>query len=280
MGTELTRFTKSSGPLTKHISLGVDGSVHSDGSACIMAQGEAQRLEIAGVHELAALIEQLRSDQAIALGVLRTGLPDCVEIVTKQNLGLYGGRSDVIARTGHDIIFRKGQRAWALLDHDSKGMPSDVAAELQRCGGFWPTLVNVLPALRSVAHVIRGSTSAGLFRADTGEKLKGPNGFHAYILVEDGADIERFLKTLHQRCWLSGLGWMMISASGQLLERSIVDRMVGAPERSCSKGVRCSCRRSVRIGIVAGPSRVMAWCSTPSLPAHRSRLSRPRGSAH
>ena len=46
-----------------------------------------------------------------------------------------------------------------------------------------------------------------------------------------GADSERFLRALHDRCWLAGLGWMMVSASGALLERSIVDRMVGGAER-------------------------------------------------
>ena len=234
MGIQLTRFTKSCGPLTKRISLAADGSVNSDGSACIMAQGLAERLDIADVRELAAMIEQLRADQAIALGALRAELPDRVQIATRRNLN--GSRSDEIARTGHDIIFRKGQPAWMLLDHDSKGMPSDVAGELQRCGGFWPALMAVLPPLRSVAHVIRRSTSAGLFRTDTGEKFKGSDGLHVYVLVQDGADIERFLKTLHERCWLAGCGWMIISASGQLLERSIVDRMVGAPERLVFEG--------------------------------------------
>jgi hypothetical protein len=36
---------------------------------------------------------------------------------------------------------------------------------------------------------------------------------------------------LHARCWLHGFGWMMVGAGGQLLERSLVDRTVYAPER-------------------------------------------------
>src|SRR5262249_14513706 len=38
------------------------------------------------------------------------------------------------------------------------------------------------------------------------------------------------------RCWLTRLGWYVISGSGALLERSIVDRMVGAPERLVFEG--------------------------------------------
>ena len=81
--TEITMFTKSEGPLTKRISLSEDGSVKSDGGACLMAKGVAGRVAIADVQQLATLIEQLQSNQAIALGALRTGLPDQVKIVTK-----------------------------------------------------------------------------------------------------------------------------------------------------------------------------------------------------
>ena len=71
---EITLFEKSDGPLTKRISLAADGSVKSDGSACVMARGTARRVRIANVKQLATLIEQLPQNQAIALGALRTGL--------------------------------------------------------------------------------------------------------------------------------------------------------------------------------------------------------------
>jgi hypothetical protein len=94
----------------------------------------------------------------------------------------------------------------------------------------------VLPALKGTAHVARLSTSAGLFRTDSGGALPGSDGVHVYIVVKDGADIERFLRALHDRCWLAGLGWMIVSKSGALLERSIVDRTVGGPERLVFEG--------------------------------------------
>ena len=94
----------------------------------------------------------------------------------------------------------------------------------------------MLPELETVGRVSRSSTSTGLFRADTGEKLEGSGGQHVYLLVRDGADVDRFLRDLHARCWLAGYGWMMVGAGGQLLERSIVDRMVGAPERLVFEG--------------------------------------------
>ena len=66
--------------------------------------------------------------------------------------------------------------------------------------------------------------------------VPGSNGTHHYVLLRDGSDAERFLRDLHDRCWLRGLGWHLIGAAGQLLERSLVDRMVGFGERLCFEG--------------------------------------------
>jgi hypothetical protein len=234
MMIELTRLTKHGGPLTKRIFLSPDGTLVKDGSACVMAQGTAERVRVAGVDALAALIEGLTPSQALALGALRPDLPDKVEITTKKKLVNGAPQPDIIARTGSNIIYNGP--AYALLDFDTKGMPTAVATELKRLGGFWPALLTVLPALGGVARVTRRSTSSGLSRSDTGEALPGSDGVHVYAAAKDGDDSERFLASLHERCWLSGFGWMIVSVSGALLERSIVDRMVGGPERLVFEG--------------------------------------------
>ena len=51
-----------------------------------------------------------------------------------------------------------------------------------------------------------------------------------------GGDIGRFLRALHDRCWLCGYGWMMVGTAGQFLERSIIDCSVGAPKRLVFEG--------------------------------------------
>jgi hypothetical protein len=107
---------------------------------------------------------------------------------------------------------------------------------LERADGFLGALLMVLPVLKGTALLVRRSTSARLWHADTGKVLPGSDGLHVFVEVKDGADSERFLKTLHERCWLAGFGWMMVSGSGSLLERSIVDRMVFAPSRPVFEG--------------------------------------------
>src|SRR4051812_20717071 len=104
-GVELTKFTKLGGPLTKRISFAPDGKLKSDGSACVMSHGTAERVKVTSVGELATLIGMLRPNQAIALGALRAGLPDKVEVVTERKLNGVA-RPDIIARTGANIAYQ------------------------------------------------------------------------------------------------------------------------------------------------------------------------------
>jgi hypothetical protein len=238
MVIQLVRFEKTGGPLTKRISLGAAGKIISDGSACVMSQGTAHRLPIADIGELGDIIHRMGSHEALGLGALRPSLPDHCRIITKRNLPRLTGSAtpDQIARTREFIDFGPDRPAFALLDYDTKGMPDDVKERLERAGGFWPALQTIVPDLAKTAHLLRASTSAGLYHSETKKPFAGSGGLHAYVAVADGTDIERFLGVLHDRCWLAGFGWKMVGAGGQLLERSIIDRMVGLPERLCFEG--------------------------------------------
>jgi len=237
IGIEITGLASSSGPLTKRISL-ADGKLFSDGSACVMSRGTARRVRLGGVADFADLIGRMPSNEAIALGSLRPDLPDKVEIMTARRLTEANGTAPpfAISRTAAHIGYAPQAPALALLDFDTKGMPEAVADRLAAHGGFWPALETVAPDLAHAARVVRRSTSSGIARGDTGEAMKGSDGQHVFLHIQDGGDVERFLKTLHDRCWLHGLGWMMVGAGGQLLDRSIVDRMVFAAERIVFEG--------------------------------------------
>jgi hypothetical protein len=141
-----------------------------------------------------------------------------------------------ITRSREFINYRPGKPAWCLIDFDTKGVSSEVAGRIEAAGAMWNALLTVAPGLDRAARVSRASTSSGLFRSDTGVPVPGSNGTHHYVLLLDGSDAERFLHDLHDRCWLRGLGWHVIGAAGQLLERSLVDRMVGYGERLCFEG--------------------------------------------
>jgi hypothetical protein len=180
---QLTIFAKLGGPLTKQISL-ENGAPKSDGSACVMSAGTARRFRFNDIRQFAARITDLGSHEAIALGRLRPDLPDQVELTTKRKLN-GPSRADLIARTQEYILYQPGESTFALVDYDAKGMPPAVVDRLERLGSCWAALVAVLPALANIARVERQSTSAGLYRTDTAERLPGSGGVHVYLLVKD-----------------------------------------------------------------------------------------------
>jgi hypothetical protein len=234
IAVELVIFTKANGPLTKRITLNPDGTLHSDGSSCVMASGEARRVLLDGVSDLALLIDQVRSDQALGLGRLAPSLPDHVSVVAKRHLGT---RPAQIARTRTYLVYADGQPAAMLFDHDAKSMPQAVRETVREAGGFLAALALVVPGLRDgIGLVSRLSTSAGLSRSDTDERFDDSGGRHVYVIVLDGVDIERALRALHDRCWLEDLAWLEVGRAGQLLDRSIIDRMVYGPERFSFEG--------------------------------------------
>jgi hypothetical protein len=226
-GIEITVYSRTGGgSLTKKISLAKDGTLIKDGGECRMPSGLAFRTPIANVHELDAMIKKLRHYQAFSLGTLREGLPDKVNILSKRKLD---GQPNTIARTKDNLVYRENCPAFVLFDFDRGGMPEAVGERID--GNFLSVLTEVLPALQHAERHIRPSTSSGLLRSDTGERFADSGGLHCYVVVRDGADAVRFLETLHDRCWLNGLGWIKLSKDGKKLERSIIDRSVAAPER-------------------------------------------------
>lgn len=235
MKPQITLITKRDVPalMSKLISLTNDGKVHSDGSECRMAVGTAERAFVPTAAALAEIVANCRSDQALALGALKSVLASRVKVTTKAHLPKTKG---AIARAQGYIDYLPGVAAWALIDFDSKGMTDDLKTKIDAMGGMWAALLSVAPELARAARVSRASTSAGLYRTDTNDQIVGSNGAHHFVLVKDGGDIDRFLKALHDRCWLNGFGWHMVGKAGQLLDRSIVDRMVGSGERLCFEG--------------------------------------------
>ena len=235
MTAKVTLITKL-GPnpiLTKHIFLDEAGKFVSDGSQCIMVEGTANTVPAATAGEFAELIQNCCSGQAFALGSLKSGLPNPSTITIKRKKEDHPG---AITRSREFIDYPPASPAWALIDFDMKGMPANVTAIVDANGGPWGAILSVAQGLARASRVSRISTSAGIFHTITGEPFQNSGGAHHYIMVKDGADVERFLRTLHDLCWLHGLGWHVIGKAGQLLERSLVDRMVGYGERLCFEG--------------------------------------------
>jgi hypothetical protein len=226
---EITVFEKRGGHLTKRISLDNDKIV-SDGSGCRMAKGTAHCERFTSHQAIADRINGFNMCEALALGCPKDGTSDIVRVVTKRELN---GAPGVIARSKDFLGFREGKQSLCLFDIDTKGMPDEVKHRVKESGGVWGALTRVLPELDGIGRVERASTSSCLRNSETGEEFEGSGGQHIYIVERDGADTKRFLATLHDRLWLAGYGFGVVSKAGSFLERSLIDRLVAAPERLC-----------------------------------------------
>ena len=168
---ELTLFTKTGGPLTKRISLRPDGTLESDGSACLMTQGAARRLPVADANELAVVIGKLRS-------IRRSGSAACAPICRTRSTS--SPRTSSTARRSRSSPGPGRTLSMPTASRDLLCSITIPRACLLRSNRSWPVVADFggrspEPSCRlaNIAHVSRRSTSAGLFRADTGERLPG-----------------------------------------------------------------------------------------------------------
>ena len=180
--------------------------------------------------ELATLSQGLTPQDALCLGHPRgASIFSVTPIATRRiQLALANRSTLILSRTKDDFSFGLGE-GWLLLDYDTKGLTEAVLSKIERLGGIMNALLHLWPELDNGDFVVRPSSSAGVHVV--GHPAPKISGFHMFVRLKRAADIPQALKALHYRCWLHGLGYHMISRSGQLLDRSIVDITVGSPER-------------------------------------------------
>ena len=180
--------------------------------------------------ELATLSQGLTPQDALCLGHPRgASIFSVTPIATRRiQLALANRSTLILSRTKDDFSFGLGE-GWLLLDYDTKGLTEAVLSKIERLGGIMNALLHLWPELDNGDFVVRPSSSAGVHVV--GHPAPKISGFHMFVRLKRAADIPQALKALHYRCWLHGFGYHMISRSGQLLDRSIVDITVGSPER-------------------------------------------------
>ena len=220
------------GLLSKRITLGANGKPVSDGSPCRMWAGTARRVTVAGPTEVAETINCMDSSEAMILGTYRAEA-EKIRLAKDEDAdpakGVYG-------RTTETFYYPEGQTGLILLDHDKKAMPASVAGRIEELGGPLGSIGHLVGGLEQFARVYRPSTSSGIYNKETGEKFQAGGGFHLYLIATDVSDSARFLRALQARAIRAGLGWGMIMGRGRFGVRSVIDIMVGSPERLAFEG--------------------------------------------
>ena len=117
-------------------------------------------------------LDGMDSRTALTLGSMPATVADECRVVSKRRLPDCDDGTPIITRTLDNFAFTDGA-GWALIDHDTKGMPAAVADRLAESGGPEGALRHLISGFDGIAHVSRASTSSGLSHAETGERTSG-----------------------------------------------------------------------------------------------------------
>ena len=194
-----------------------------------IAGGTLERVEVAGLQGLAALLTRVTKAQALVHGVPKDASHGPLwELVTAEH---FTGAPGTITRTLDHLDWPNGPHL-LLLDYDPDphaSAPVTSADELlDRLAVGWP-------AFREAAYVVTTSTSSGIQHKTTREWLVPPYGMHCYPLVT--GDVARFREALKARLWLAGEGFVKLASPNShtgvaaILERALIDLTVLSPER-------------------------------------------------
>ncbi len=214
----LTLFRKTSGILTKTMSLLPTGELHKDASQCAMSAGTFITLSIDHIRELPDILTRVKKSECLAYGVCSVRPEGKVVSQDKAKNG-------DITRTQDTFIYKEGQPALFMLDYD--GPPGVSALSREE---WLAILYAACPKLEHTASVWRASTSSYIYDK-AGQELRGLTGQRLYFAVRDGSDIPRFGEVLFKGLWLSGHGHIEISKAGSFLKRAPIDVAVFSPER-------------------------------------------------
>lgn len=92
------------------------------------------------------------------------------------------------------------------------------------------TIAAIIPAWAKTQRLWRPSSSAYIYDAD-GTEVIGRGSWRCYVAVDDASAIPALGAYIYQRLWDIGRGFIVVSKSGQALDRSLIDASVWQPER-------------------------------------------------
>ena len=217
---ELTILTNNQGYATKVFTLDESGQLGKRSAASIY-EGQVERVVIVSLAELQDRIGKLRPTQALCFGVPKM---ERARLLTQETLRS-GFHEDAIARDRDHFSFRQALPGILMLDCDThEGQPPRDWREIDEI------IAEIIPAWRETQRLWRASSSAYLYRADRAE-LIGMGSWRCYVAVDDASAIPGVGAFIYQRLWESGRGHIVISATGQALDRSLIDASVWQPER-------------------------------------------------
>ncbi|MGD9667835.1 MAG: primase-helicase family protein [Hyphomicrobiaceae bacterium] len=216
----LTLLTNDQGYTAKVFSLDGNGQLEKK-SAAEIYEGSATQEDVDNLAELGRLISKLNPTQALCYGIAPIKE---ARLVTKEVLRS-GQAQNVIARDRSHFSFRTGLPGILMLDCDQReGHPPKDWKEIDEI------ISGIVPDWSQTQRLWRPSSSAFLYCPD-GKELIGVGGWRCYVVVDDASAIPHVGAFIYQKLWDEGHGYIKISKSGQVLDRTLIDASVWQPER-------------------------------------------------
>jgi hypothetical protein len=188
-------------------------------AAAHMVEGVAYRRSVETVAELGWLFAQMtaRRDWALSSGITQYAE---VRIVTKRELAHVEGLA--VARSKEHFAFPDGP-GLLCLDYDPHG--EALGAEV-----LHSALVTCCPWLEGIGALITASATSYIYDGNTGRCLKGPGGLHTYFIIDGARAAPKAVDAIFQATF-GRFGYAMISKSGAISPRTLIDRCSPQPER-------------------------------------------------
>lgn len=181
------------------------------------ARGSFRVMTIENLSGFAEVLAGLTSSNALVYGVPLNAAAK--KLLTRNTFERAGRPEDAVTRTKDAFRYPEGAGVM-MLDYDP---PKDCKLPLD-LDGLVAAVRAAVPGLAQYEMLWYPSASSCISNGD--EELWGVRGQRLYLMVQQAADMPRAGKVLQDRLWLSGYGYLEVSKSGALLERTLVDGSV------------------------------------------------------
>jgi hypothetical protein len=213
MNSPAVRFTKFHGTGVAKSYAIVDDTLQKI-SAPNFSVGTFETITVTGVKQLREFIEALQPGDFLTAGIHET-----------LSSGVCGPGDSDIHRKIETFPFASGEPGLLIIDGDN----------LHKMG-----LLGVKDFASALGELVGDADFVLSPSASSGITYKGVigqvKGIHAFLFIEDAATIPATLEALHKRSVLCSYAWPLISESGTILIRSIVDTAMKSPNQPCFEG--------------------------------------------
>ena len=219
-------FTLLKSLYPKHVSkiygLDSNGSLRKGNTAANVADAKIEKVSVKSMTEFSEILDELSHDNCLIYGVIPG---DQKRLWSQERWHKKGRPAAVVPRKADAFKWPEGGGV-LFLDNDA---PKDGGASMSKEELLAALTVAIPEQFEMVDKLWQPSASSLLFHGE--RELRGMKGQHLYVPVTDARDIPRAGKALNERLWALGYGRMEVSASGQLLERTIIDSSVWQTNR-------------------------------------------------